>query len=352
MKTKRKTYAQLVNELEKGGGIAWQPGLQLYNSNGGIDPSTLGYQYTIQTTTLIRARVIEQKFYEIPFADYLPVIIGEGAYMENIKTNVVYQGAGDFESGIQSTGQTARIKDVEVGVAPISAKIFTWTGGYQYSDLEVEKALASDNWDIIRAKMAANKRNWDLGVQKISFLGALSDQTNIPGLLSNAQVTVNNSRIGSNISAMNYTQFATFVSGILSDYFTNANSTVLPDHFGIPMSDWLGLITPINPQFPNVSMLTYLEDAFKKATMNPNFVIYPTAYNDKSNNKGYWAQNGTYRYVLYRNDQETMNMTIPFDFVLRAPMSANNFNWNGVALGQFTGTIIYRVPEVIYFDHT
>jgi hypothetical protein len=47
-----------------------------------------------------------------------------------------------------------------------------------------------------------------------------------------------------------------------------------------------------------------------------------------------------------------MRMDIPLPFVLRAPMSADNFRWNGVALGQHTGLVIYRVPEVLYFDHS
>jgi hypothetical protein len=347
-----KTYEMLLNEL-KASGVGWKPGMSLYNTNGGIDPSTEGYQYTIQTTTLIRAKVIQQKFYEIPFADYVPVVVGEGAYLENIKTNVVYQSAGDFESGLQTTGSGTRITNVEVGVAPITAVIKTWLGGYEYSDLEVEKALASDNWNIIESKHAALKKRWDLGVQLMSFLGSYTDPTGAPGLLTSAAVTVNTSVITQDISTMSYTQFGTLVATILGTYFSNSNSTVLPDHFEVPMSDWLGLITPINPQFPNVSMLTYLEDAFKRATSNPNFVIYPTAYGDAANNKNYInIGTGKYRYCLYRKDPEVVRMDIPLDFVLRAPMSPNNFQWNGVAIGQVTGAVVYRPPEMIYFDHS
>jgi len=346
-----KTYAQLCEDL-KNGGIAYQPSFaddyQMRNSNGAIDSSTLGVQYTIQTTTLIRQRVVEQVFYEIAPAEYMPVVVGEGAYMENIETNIEYQSAGDFESGYQSTAEETRVTNVDANIAPINAVIKTWVGGYQYTDLAVEKALRSNNWNPIEAKMRANKKRWDLGVQKTAFLGSYSD-SRVPGLLTNTGVTVNTAVITKNISTMSYTEFGTFVATVMAAYFLNSNDTVLPDTFEIPYQDWLGLVTPINPQFPNVSMLTYLMDAFKAATGNANFRMYPCAYGDKANNTAF---NNTNRYVLYRNNEETMRMDIPLPFVLRAPMSADNFRWNGVALGQLTGLVIYRVPEVLYFDHS
>lgn len=346
-----RTYAQICEDL-KSGGIAHQAGMEkdwaMRNSNGSIDSSTLGVQYVIQTTTLIRARVIDQVFYEVAPAEYMPVVIGEGAYMETIETNVEYQSAPDFESGFQATGEETRITNSDANIAPISAVIKTWIGGYQYTDLAVEKALRSNNWNPIEAKMRANKKRWDLGVQKIAFLGSYSDNR-VPGLATNGGVTINTAVITQNISSMTYTQFGAFVSTVMGAYFANANDTVLPDHFGIPYQDWLGLITPINPQFPNVSMMVYLMEAFKVATGNPNFKIYPCAYLDKANNTAF---NNTNRYILYRNNEETMRMDIPLPFVLRAPMSADNFRWNGVALGQLTGLVIYRIPEVLYFDHS
>ncbi len=247
-----KTYTEISEDL-KNSGVAWQPSLekdwQMRNANGAIDSGTLGVQYVIQTTTLIRARVIEQVFYEVAPAEYMPVVIGEGAYMENIETNVEYQSAGDFESGFQSTAEETRITNVDANIAPINAVIKTWVGGYQYTDLAVEKALRSNNWNPIEAKMRANKKRWDLGVQKIAFLGSYSD-SRIPGLLTNPGVTVNSSVIALNISTMSPTQFATFVATVMGAYFLNSNDTVLPDTFEIPYQDWLGLIAPISPTFP------------------------------------------------------------------------------------------------------
>lgn len=330
--------------------IPWQPGMTLENANGAVSDSALGYQYTTQTTTFIRAKVIEQKFYKIPFAEYIPVEVGTGAFLEEIKTNLTYDAAGSFESGIQGTSSgPTQVAQVAVGTSPKTAKIITWAKGYQYNTVEVKKALASNNWDVIEGKMKALKRNWDLGLQEISFLGLKSNSV-VPGLLSNSEVTVDTATITGYIHALSYTDFATFVQNLLAAYFANSNSTVLPDTFAIPMVDYLGLETPVSPQFPMVSMLDYLLKAFRSATQNPNFKIIGIAYCDQANNAGYWTANGSNRYVLYRNDPETLKMDIPVPLILNPAATADNYNWNGVSLGQFGGTIVYRTPEVMYFN--
>ena len=331
--------------------MAWVPGMTLKNTNGAVSDQALGYQYATQTTTFIRASVIEQKFYEIPVAEFVPMEVGVGAFLEDIKTNIQYDLMGDFESGLQGTasGPTA-VAQVSVGTSPKTAYVNTWAYGYQYNTIEVEKALASNNWNVIEGKMKALKKRWDLGIQKIAFLGLLSSKTKTPGLLSNADVVINTSVITALINGLSAADFATFVATIMGVYFSNSGSTVLPDTFLMPMSDYLGLTTPVSSAYPMNSKLEYLEKAFKIATQNPNFKIRGVAYCDQAQNAGYWAAGGTNRYVLYRKDPETVKMDIPVPFILNPAATADNFNWNGVSLGQFTGAVIYRTPEVLYFD--
>lgn len=356
MYLRNRSYEEVLTELKnsQGGLIKWQPGMSLFNANGSIDSSSLGYRYTIQTTTLIQPRISRQKYYEIPFADYIPVRMGQGAYMEEIKTNVEYDSAGDFESGLQGNANSTRISEVTTGLAPITYKIKTWVAGLKYSIMELEKALRSDNWNIVEGREKALQKRWQLGLQRMAFLGSYTDPTGVPGLASNAAVNVNVSIIGQNISTMTYTQFGTLVSLIIGDYFTNSNSTEYPTHFAIPQTDWNGLAVPINPQFPVAGsmMIDYLQAAFVKVTGNPNFVIYPCAYLDQANNKGVWTANGTSRYILYRKDEETAVMDVPLDLTSLAPNTSDNFNWNKVSFGQFTGVQIIRVPEFRYYEHT
>ena len=347
-----KPYEQLLNEL-KAGGVRWAPGMSMLNSNGDIATSTLGYQYTIQTTHLIRAKVITQKFYEVPPAEFVPIEVGEGAWMEDIQTNLVYQTGGVFERGIQSVADPSDIAQVSVGLAPVPAKIVSWAMGYTYSNMEIEKALAADNWDVVTAKTAAVKKLWDLGIQKIAFLGLLSDPTNVPGLLSNASVNANTAIITQAISTMSVTQLQTLIAALLADYFANSNNTVLPDTFVMPLSDYLGMGVPYSGTFPVTSMLEYFIRMFKEITQNPNFKVMGVYYANQAANSGYWRAGGTNRYCLYRKDPEVLRMVLPVDLILNAPATPNNFNWEGVGVGQFTGAVAYRPAEIRYYDwHT
>lgn len=330
----------------------FMPGMSLQNANGDVDPTSLGYQYTLQTTTQIRAKTIEQKFYRVPPADFMPVIVGTGAWMEDIKTNLTYDVAGPFEQGIigQATGPS-RLAQVDVGMNSKNAKIITWAKGYQYTTPEISKALASNNWDVVASKMAAAKRNWDLGIQALAFLGLKGQAATVPGLLTNADVNVDTTTIDENISAMDSTDFQAFVANVLDVFFENSNGTVLPNMFVMPMADYLGLGSAAAAGFPVNTKLEYLLNVFRLMTQNPGFEIRGLAYCDLARNAGFVSTNGKNRYVLYNKEADTLAMDIPVDFFLSPAATANNFQWDGVGAGQFTGCIVYRPAEVMYFDH-
>ena len=332
------------------------PGMQISNANGNIDTSSQGYQYTVSTTTYIHAKTIEQKFYELDgrqISDYIPVEMGVGAWMEDVKTNLTYIGASDsFESGLQSINSGPdRIANMDIGLSPVNAKVHTWVYGFKYSTPEINKALATNNWNVVESKAAGLKKIFDLGLQKLAFLGLRGELSTTPGLLSNTSVTINSASLLTGfISDMDATTFATFVAAVLAVYRANAYETCMPNRFVIPMADFVGLATPVSSGFPIVSKLTYLEDAFKRIC-GQDFQILPLAYANAANNAGYWAVAGTNRYVLYRHDPEVVKMDLPISFTLNAPGTSDNFSWNTVSYAQFTGAIAYRVPQMLYIDY-
>lgn len=336
--------------------VPHQPGMRLKNANGEVSQTSLGYQYTIQTTTFIREKVITQKFYEVPGgpAAFMPIAVGTGAYMEDIKTNVVYEAAGAFEGGYVGTAQSpSQLSTVGVATSPISAKIRTWAKAYQYSVIEAEKALAYNNWNVIEAKMKALTKHWQLGLQEKAFLGDASDLSNFPGLLSNATVTVNTAIITQSISSMSPAQFQVLIGQLLAAYFANSNSTEMPDTFVLPMADYLGLGAFVNPAFPlaDSTFLAVLLKVFRELTQNPNFEIKATIYGNQAVNAGYWATLGTNRYVLYRKQEDVLKLDVPVPFLLSPANTGDNFNFTGVGQAQHTGCIFYRPAAGLYLDY-
>lgn len=323
----------------------------LTNANGDIDTAGIGYQYLIDTLSQIRSEVVEQKFYRIAPADFMPVDVGYGAWGDEIVQNLTFQTGGDFFDGdIDTNTDTGRMAQVDTGLSPIRMPIITWAKQVVWTIANIAKAAAASNWDLVSGKMESLKTDWDLGIQEIAFLGHRANPL-VTGLLNDAEVNINTTLIPVPISSMSETQFAAFVAGALAAYFTNSNDTEdKPDMFVIPANDYLGLTAPASATFFNVSKIEYLLTSFQKATDNPNFKIKGLAYAQDNRNVDRGIDKN--RYILYKSDPKTMKMTIPVDFTMLESATANNFNWTQPAHGQYSGLLIHRKREVLYFDET
>ena len=324
-------------------------GHRLLNANGDIDPAASGYQYLIETLSYIRSTIIQQKFYEIAFADYIPVDVGEGAWMEEIVQNLTFNTGGSFYQGdVDIQTETGRIAMVGAGLDKIQMDVKTWAKGTGWTIMEIAKAAAANNWDVVESKLRSLKKNWDLGVQETAFLGH-PDGT-LTGLLNSAEVTINTSLITVSLSSMSEAQFTAFVAGLLPAYFTNSNDTTIPDTFVIPNSDYLGLGVPYSDTFPNISKLQYMLDFLSRMTGNPNFTILGLSYAQSSINSSRGISKN--RYTLYKNDPDTMKMAVPVDFTMLEADTSNKINWQQAAYGQYSGVLVNRKREVLYLDET
>lgn len=309
--------------------------------------NALGYEISITSLTAISKRVTEQKFFELRPSDYMPVRVGEGAWSTNIVTYRSFDVAGDFETGIVNTGSgDSRLASADTAIDQITVPVKNWAKQINYTIMDLEFASRSGNWDVVTSKEIARKRNWDLGVQKVAFLGSLN-MPQVYGLLSQPDVNSNTTLITGYINAMSDAQYQTFVAGVYEAYRSNANRTAKPDKFIIPEGDYNGLITPVNTNFAITSKLEYLEKAFRTITGNANFKVLPCAYADAANNSGYVGHN---RYVLTNGDADSIRMDIPVDYTNTVQNSINGFQFQNVGYGQFTGCKAYRPLETLYFD--
>lgn len=321
------------------------------NATGDTTDQATGYQITIDTLTYIVKQVSEQKFYKVPFADFMPVVVGEGAFAQDLLFNRTYSVAEDFEAGnIRQGSAEARLSQADAAIDGVPQLTQFWAKGINYTLIEVEQALRANSWDPIMGKHESRKTNWDLGLQITSFLGLATD-ARYPGLLTNPNVNTNTAIITKYISSMTAAELATFIAAFIPAYFTNTASTELPDSMIMPMIDYLACAGQLTPgtvgTFP-VNLLQFLEDSFKKQSQNPNFKIRPLAYADKTVNNSLRALNKNY-YALYRKDPKSVRMNIPVDYTVTQANSLNNFNFQDVGYGQYTGVVQLRNLETLLF---
>lgn len=347
----------LLNAFEKHNAL-WMA--KRLSEQYGQDPRTpflnsLGYEVAITTLTTISKKVSEQKFYEIPFADYLPVRVGEGTWSTNLTTYRSFNAADEFETGIINTGgQNSRLASADAAVDALNIKVYPWAKGIGYSIFDLEFAAKSGNWDLVSAKEKSRKENWDLGIQRISFLGAsgLNAATGpCLGLLNQPGVNTNTTVITESIHGMTTAELKTFCGAIVEAYRSNCNRTAWPTHFIVPESDYNGMAATVSPDFPIKSILQLLEEMFQTICRNKSFKILPLAYADAAYHSSVTALAGKQVYVLLKYDEESVRMDLPLDYTTTLANSLDNFSFQNAGYGQFTGVLAYRPLEMLYFTY-
>ena len=307
--------------------------------------NALGYEISMTTLTTIIKKVSEQKFFELLPADYMPVRVGEGAYSTNLTTYRSFSLSEDFSTGVINTGgNNGRLASANTGVDSVNVKVLNWAKTVSWSHFDLEFASKSGNWDLVTELQKSRKKNWDLGIQRLAFLG-LSGDSSVLGLLTQAGITPNTSTITKAINSMSAAELNIFAATILNDYRTNCARTAWPTHFTIPESDYLGLAIPSSSTYPLKSILQVLEETFQTMTKNKGFKIMPCAYGDQA-----YSGLGVQRYALYNADESSIRMDIPVDINSTLANSLDNFSFQNVAFGQFTGVMAYRPLELMYFQ--
>ena len=197
---------------------------------------------------------------------------------------------------------------------------------------------------MITAKEKARKTNWDLGIQKIAFLG-LPNDSSTPGLFTQTGVTVDYATLTQSISSLSSANLSTFIQAMLNVYRSNCNRTAWPTHFIIPESDYLGLAAPSSSTYPIKSILELMLETFQTMTGNKNFKILPCAYADKVYSGLSYQQ-----YCLLNYAEDSIRMSIPVDYTNTLANSMNSFQYQNVGYGQVTGVLALRPAELYFFN--
>ncbi len=326
----------------------------LFSMGKGVQNS-LGYEVAITTLTSISKKISEMKLYEIPVADYLPVVVGQGTWSSNLTTFRSFDAAGSFEDGIINLGgNSSRLASADAAVDALNIKISNWAKEITWSLFELEEAAKSGNWDVVSAKEKSRKRNWDLGVQRVAFLGAngLNGASGAcQGLLTQAGVTINTTTITKAINTMSTGELKSFCAAVIEKYRANCNRTAMPSVFVIPESDYNGMAATVSPDFPIKSILLLLEEMFQVITRNKGFKILPLAYADAAYHADVVSIAGKQVYTLLNYEEESVRMDIPLQYTNTLANSINNFQFQNVGYGQFTGVLAYRPLEMLYFQY-
>lgn len=306
-----------------------------------------GYAVDITTLTAILRVVSEQKFYQIPIADYMPVKVDTNtAWAEELLAFRSFVVGGQFEKGYVKSGEEGRLASTDAAVSAIRAPIRTWAKELSWAIPQIGEASRTGVWDIVEAKERSRKTNWDLGIQRVAFLGS-SDGV-MTGALNMPGVTIKTEILPAPIAQLSTEQLNALPGNMLAAYQINSNYTAYPDFLWVPQEDYNALAT-YDTQYRNKTRLEVLQDAFRITTRNPNFQILPLAYASAAQSDGVLATN---RYVLGRNDENSFRFEIPVDYTVTVANTIEGWTFRNVGFGQHSSVLPLRPQEFLYIDVT
>jgi hypothetical protein len=307
------------------------------------------YSSDLANLTATRHEVIGRSFYHIAFADYLPVVIGDNGLNDSLLLLKNSAPLGNFEEAISKADRADGLYETPSSFEKNNVPIFLWAAKARYSLFEMERSLQHDNWDMVEERHKNRKQMWDLGLQKVAFVG-LKGQTGATGLINNGNVQVNSTLITKNLSSMNESELNSFCRNVLLAYRMGERSLVWPNTFLIPLTDWIGLSALVGANANGCSKLDIMLKAFRQITANPLFKIDGLPYLDSENNEEIGL--GKNRYVLYNNNIDVLHLNITHDFTTTSQSSANNFEFEDVAYGAFSAVCVTKAAELLYLDKT
>jgi hypothetical protein len=326
-------------------------GMKDVKGNVLMNAAPSGFQQDIDTLTAIKQEVIEQKFYTLDPAAFTPIVTGFGAYSSESLYYQNFQLGGNFEEGISGHGTSTKKTKTDVGYDAINLPFYFWHAALDYGLTEIRQAAANNGGAIrlIEQKERANKKNADLGIQKVAQLG-ISGLDKVDGILTldNQGAANNTSIIVGSLSSRTATELNAIARDLIDAYRQNCDHTAFPTTFIISEKDKLGLSSSFDSASPQplVTKFEFLLKAFREQTNNPNFEIVASVYCDTTQN-----DLGETRYALYNKDIDTLEMNVNIPYTSTAFATANGFDFQSVSYMQFSGIIAKRPKEILYFSY-
>ena len=297
----------------------------------------------ITLLTVIEREVSQQKFYQVNPEDFVPFDRTQGGWADYITVLRNYVNAeGNIDAWTRGVdADNARRGQDGVKLESVSLKIHNLAKMISWSLFEIRQSMETGRWNIITEKERARKIDFDISTQKAILLG---DENHL-GLLNQTSVASNATILTKKISAMNSTEFKTFLSALLPDFYKQSGMTALPDTFAIAPSDYLGLGVAVDEQYPVfTTMLERLNSVFKEMTGNPNAKIVPLAYCEPN------FHNGNYKYVLYRNNFDTLRVYEPFGYNVVQGATVDGMNYQNTAYARLSDVFVNRPAEMMYLS--
>lgn len=316
--------------------------------------ATAGFLYS--QLTYIQNKVLEQPYPQITYPQIIPVDTSAPEGVEGIAFQTLDWAGEPAPLGDKSNDFPL----VSLAYGNGLVKVETYSLGYEYSLIELEKARtmaqignSQSAIDLLSAKVAAARRGTELFLNRLAYLGdqkygligsGLLNYPTVPvvstgTLLGGSNQTLDQILAGTDPNVVAAALLTLFNNAYQRVYVTQTNTNFMPTHILLdPLS--YGKLSAV--RIPNTSE-TYL--SYLTRVIGARGVTFVPLLQLQGAGAG-----GTNRMMVYTRDEDYVKFHLPMPFEMQPPGTANNITWQGAGIVRTGGTEIRLPAAQLYVD--
>lgn len=304
---------------------------------------TEGLNFIRTGLTQVLPKIIETKYPEIVFADFVNVDSSANPYIDKV-VHLASAGTADFKNGLIADNTTT-FNSVDVEFTPIEVPLVRWRKSTGWTDVELQRAqlLAQD---VDTSRVAALNKNAYHTLQHVAFLGH-EQRPDITGLLTSKTVKSLAGGFSKPIKQMTYDEAVTAFAELFDKVTAQTGNIKAPNTIAIDFGDYSALALLTKPGESSLTAVEFLETAFSKvAGHEVKFKRIPS-------NFATLAKKGKTRLLMYYNDPEYVTWDVPMTPQFTGPFAKDGSQTNYQLLATMAfGAVCFLEPEsAVYVDY-
>lgn len=288
----------------------------------------------------------EREYPEVQLANFVPITQQGDESIDALDYGEI-EGTQDLENGLIDENTTS-LETEDLSITAKKGIYLSWAKSAVYTSEAVARAKRLDI-ELDTAKLRNLERVALLTMQKTALVGH-KKIAGVQGLLTNANVKVNDLTAGTAISAMTGAEARAFFLSLIEFGYKQNGGLLIPNTIAIDSKDLMALASKYDNSIGavngGVNALTAIKEALSQSTgVDVNIVGIPLGFAQDLGGKG------KNRAVVYTKSEDVLSTDWALSPTAMQPFQRSVLSWEIAVKAKFTGTLIRQLDKVAYVNY-
>lgn len=288
----------------------------------------------------------EREYPEVQLANFVPITQQGDESIDALDYGEI-EGTQDLENGLIDENTTS-LETEDLSITAKKGIYLSWAKSAVYTSEAVARAKRLDI-ELDTAKLRNLERVALLTMQKTALVGH-KKIAGVQGLLTNANVKVNDLTAGTAISAMTGAEARAFFLSLIEFGYKQNGGLLIPNTIAIDSKDLMALASKYDNSIGavngGVNALTAIKEALSQSTgVDVNIVGIPLGFAQDLGGRG------KNRAVVYTKSEDVLSTDWTLSPTAMQPFQRSVLSWEIAVKAKFTGTLIRQLDKVAYVNY-